>query len=129
MANIYILKNSRRQAAVKITGTGYGNVSWSDIKYADQTYSTANASWPITDIVYDVGNAANVTRNSNIVFSMNAGQNYVGFTKDLGVSLDEQGNANVVVNLGTTQGTVILQFSKTAGFNDPDYNANLAYKS
>jgi len=123
MANIYILKNTRRQAAVKITGTGYGNVTYTDIKYSDQTIpstTAANLSWPITDIVYDVGNSANITRNSNIVFSMNAGQNYVGFTKDVGVALDEAGNANVVVNLGATQGTVIIQFSKSAGFNDPD---------
>lgn len=123
MANIYILKNTRRQAAVKITGTGYGNVTYTDIKYSDQTIpstTAANLSWPITDIVYDVGNSANITRNGNIVFAMNAGQNYVGLAKDVGVALDEAGNANVVVNLGATQGTVIIQFSKSAGFNDPD---------
>ena len=67
-----------------------------------------------------MGNAASVNRNGNIIFAMNAGQNYVGFTKDMGVSLIDDANANVNVNIGAASGTVILQFSKESGFVDPD---------
>ena len=42
------------------------------------------------------------------------------FTNDLGVNLNESANANVVVNLGASEGVCILQFSKGAGYNDPN---------
>ena len=123
MANIFVLKNTRRQAAVKITGTGQANVFLANILYPGQyanNQSAGNVLWPITDIAYDVGNAASVNRNSNIIIAMNVGQNYIGFTKDMGVSLIDDANANVNVNLGAASGTVILQFSKESGFVDPD---------
>jgi hypothetical protein len=123
MANIFVLKNTRGQAAVKITGTGQANVFLANILYPGQfanNQSAGNVLWPITDITYDVGNAASVNRNGNIIFAMNAGQNYVGFTKDMGVSLIDDANANVNVNVGAANGTVILQFSKESGFVDPD---------
>jgi len=123
MANIFVLKNTRRQAAVKITGTGQANVFLANILYPGQyanNQTQGNVLWPITDIAYDVGNAASVNRQGNIVFAMNTGQNYIGFTKDIGVSLIDDANANVNVNLGAASGTVILQFSKESGFVDPD---------
>jgi hypothetical protein len=123
MANIFVLKNTRRQAAVKITGTGQANIFLANILYPGQyanNQTQGNVLWPITDIAYDVGNAASVNRQGNIVFAMNAGQNFIGFTKDIGVSLIDDANANVNVNLGAASGTVILQFSKEAGFVDPD---------
>jgi hypothetical protein len=123
MANIFVLKNTRRQAAVKITGTGQANIYLANILYPGQyanNQTQGNVLWPITDIAYDVGNAGSINRNSNIIFAMNAGQNYIGFTKDIGVSLIDDANANVNVNLGAASGTVILQFSKESGFVDPD---------
>ena len=36
MANIFVLKNTRRQAAVKITGTGQANVFLANILYPGQ---------------------------------------------------------------------------------------------
>jgi hypothetical protein len=123
MANLFVLKNTRRQVAVKITGTGQANIYLANILYPGQyanNQTQGNVLWPITDIAYDVGNAASINRNGNIVFAMNAGQNYIGFTKDIGVSLIDDANANVNVNLGAASGTVILQFSKEAGFVDPD---------
>jgi hypothetical protein len=123
MANIFVLKNTRRQAAVKITGTGQANIYLANILYPGQyanNQTQGNVLWPITDIAYDVGNAGSINRNGNIIFAMNAGQNYIGFTKDIGVSLIDDANANVNVNLGAASGTVILQFSKESGFVDPD---------
>ena len=123
MANLFVLKNTRRQAAVKITGTGLANVTYTDIMYADQTVpltSAGNLNWSITDIAYDAGGSSNITRGGNVVFAMNAGQGLYNFAKDIGASLNEQANANVQVNMGAVQGTLIIQFSKEAGFNDPD---------
>jgi hypothetical protein len=34
--------------------------------------------------------------------------------------LNEKANANVVVNLGAAEGTMIIQFTKGDGYNDPN---------
>ncbi len=121
----YILKNSRRQAAAKVVSDGIGNViiTYTDIKYADQTIpltSSGNLFWPITDIVYDVSNSANILRNGNVVYTMSAGHGAISLSRDLGVVLDEQAHANVTIHTGSGNSTVIVQFTKGAGFNDPD---------
>jgi hypothetical protein len=120
MANAYILKNTRRQAAVKITGTGTANVNLWDVAYSDQTVVPANVILAITDVYYDVANSANIKRNANLVLSVNAGTQMCAFSHTFGVALDEQANANVLVNLGAVEGTMVIQFSKTAGYNDPN---------
>lgn len=123
MANLTILKKTRRQAAVKITGTGLANVTYTDIAYADQTIplnTAGNLIWTISDIAYDLGNSANIKRGGNLVFAMNAGSGEFNLTDDFGVALDENAHSNVTVNLGAVEGTMIIQFSKGIGFNDPD---------
>ena len=57
----YILKNTRRQAAVKVVSDAINNitVTYTDVKYGDQTIplaSSGNLFWTISDIVYDVAN-------------------------------------------------------------------------
>ena len=121
----YILKNTRRQAAAKVVSDGVGSntISYTDIKYADQSIpltTAGNLIWTISDIVYDVANYANITRNGNVVFTMSAGQGSVSLSRDLGVVLDEQAHANVTIYTGTGNSSVIVQFTKGAGFNDPD---------
>ena len=121
----YILKNTRRQAAAKVVSDGIGNttITYTDVKYADQSIpltSAGNLFWTISDIVYDVANFANITRNGNVVFTMSAGQGSVSLSRDLGVVLDEQANANVTIYTGTGNSSVIVQFTKGVGFNDPD---------
>jgi hypothetical protein len=121
----YILKNTRRQAAAKVVSDGIGNVTitYTDIKYADQTIplnTAGNLFWTISDIIYDVTNFANITRNGNVVFTMSAGQGTVSLSRDLGVVLDEQANANVTIYTGTGNSSVIVQFTKGVGFNDPN---------
>ena len=120
MANAYILKNTRRQAAVKVTGTGTANVNLWDVAYSDQVVTPANVILAITDVYYDVANSANIKRNANLVLSVNAGTQMCAFSQSFGYALDEQANANVLVNLGAVEGTMIIQFSKTAGYNDPN---------
>jgi hypothetical protein len=121
----YILKNTRRQAAAKVVSDGVGSttITYTDIKYADQSIpltSAGNLFWTISDIVYDVANFANITRNGNVVFTMSAGQGTVSLSRDLGVVLDEQAHANVTIYTGTGNSSVIVQFTKGTGFNDPD---------
>ena len=121
----YILKNTRRQAAVKIVSDGQLNntITYTDIKYADQTIplnTAGNLFWTISDIVYDVASHANIIRNGNVVFTMSSGQSSVNLSRDLGVVLDEQAHANVTVHTGSGNSSVILVFTKGAGFNDPD---------
>ena len=121
----YILKNTRRQAAVKIVSDAALNntITYTDIKYADQSIpltSAGNLFWTISDIVYDVASHANIIRNGNVVFTMSSGQSSVNLSRDLGVVLDEQAHANVTVHTGSGNSSVILVFTKGAGFNDPD---------
>ena len=121
----YILKNTRRQAAVKIVSDGQlsNTITYTDIKYADQTIplnTAGNLFWTISDIVYDVASHANIIRNGNVVFTMSSGQASVNLSRDLGVVLDEQAHANVTVHTGTGNSSVILVFTKGSGFNDPD---------
>jgi hypothetical protein len=121
----YILKNTRRQAAAKVVSDAVNNITitYTDVKYADQSIpltSTGNLIWTISDIVYDVTNFANIVRNGNVVFTMSTGQGTVSLSRDLGIVLDEQANANVTIHTGAGNSTVIVQFTKGSGFNDPD---------
>jgi len=121
----YILKNTRRQAAAKIVANDANSViiTYADIKYADQTIpltSAGNLFWTISDIAYDVQSSAQIIRNGNIVFTMSAGQGSISLSRDLGVVLDEQAHANVTIQTGTGNSSVLLQFTKGSGFNDPD---------
>ena len=123
--NKYILKNTRRQAAAKVVSDGIGNstITYTDIKYSDQSIPLASAGnlfWTISDIAYDVASFANIVRNGNVVFTMSAGQGSVSLSRDLGVVLDEQAHANVTIHTGSGNSTVIVQFTKGSGFNDPD---------
>ena len=51
---------------------------------------------------------------------MSAGQGTISFSRDLGVVLDEQAHANVTIQTGTGNSSVVVQFTKGSGFNDPD---------
>jgi len=121
----YILKNTRRQAAAKVVANDANSViiTYTDIKYADQTIpltTAGNLVWTISDITYDVQSSAQIIRNGNIVFTMSAGQGTVSLSRDMGIVLDEQAHANVTIQTGAGNSTVIVQFTKGEGFNDPN---------
>jgi hypothetical protein len=121
----YILKKTRRQAAVKVVGTDANSttITYTDIQYSDQTIplnTAGNLFWTISDIAYDVQSSAQIVRNGNIVFTMSAGQGTLSLSRDLGVVFDEQSHANVIINTGTGNSSVVVQFTKGTGFNDPD---------
>jgi calcineurin-like phosphoesterase len=121
----YILKNTRRQAAAKVVANDANSaiITYTDIKYADQTIpltTAGNLVWTISDITYDVQSSAQIIRNGNIVFTMSAGQGTVSLSRDMGIVLDEQAHANVTIQTGAGNSTVIVQFTKGEGFNDPN---------
>ena len=120
MANKLILKNTRRQAAVVVNGTGTATINIYELAYPDQTITTANLQLTITDLVYDVQTASTIMRNGNLIFSMGVGSGEFNLTDSLGVVLNDKANANVDINLGASNGTVILQFTKGDGYNDPN---------
>lgn len=121
MADKHILKNTRRQAAVKVSGTGSATISVFELAYPDQTVTTANLELTISDAAFMTLSDGNVTRDGNLILVMPAdAADTFNFTADLGVALNEKANANVVVNLGASEGVCILQFTKGSGYNDPD---------
>lgn len=120
MATVRTLKVSARQAAFAVVGAGSATISIYDAVHSRQTIDAANVDLTISDIAYDVGNAANITRGGNVVFACNAGQGELNLTDSIGVVLNDQSGANVTVDLGAAAGTMIIQFSKGAGYVDPD---------
>ena len=125
------LKITRRQAVVKLTGTGAYTIDLANLIHTSastglvattQSFTRANCVCTISDIAYDVSAAqSNVTRGSNIIWAMTPGPGAFNFTQNIGVALDQDANAHVVINIaGTSEGTVLLQFSKGLGFNDVD---------
>lgn len=137
-----ILKNTKRQAVVKLVGTGQSTIDIYELAYVgpntiaqgatvmlhQQTVTPANVQLTITDLYYDVSAVANITRNSNVIWAMNPGATAYNFAQAIGVALDQDANANVVVNLSTTgaNSSVIIGFTKGTGYNEPDLQ-NLQY--
>ncbi len=120
MASLRKLKITARQAAFAVVGTGSATISIYDAIHSRQTIDVANVSLTISDIAYDVGNSANITRNGNLVFACNAGSGEFNYTDSIGIVLDDQKSSNVVINLGAVEGTMVIQFTKGDGYVDPD---------
>lgn len=128
MATKHILKNTRRQAAVKVTGTGSATIDIHELRYLGansqidaQSVTPANVQLTITDVAFTTLANGNITRNGNLILVLPAGgADQFTFTNDFGVALDEQANSNVVVNLGASEGVCIIQFTKGSGYNDRD---------
>jgi hypothetical protein len=120
MADKRTLKVTAAQAAFVVTGTGNATISIYDALHANQTIDAGNVQLTLTDIAYDVANSANIKRGGNLVFACSAGQNELNLSDSFGAVLDHNSGANVEINLGAIEGTFILQFSKTAGYNVPN---------
>lgn len=125
MADKRILKITKRQAAVAVVGTGMANISIYELAHPGpnaitdtQIVTPGNVQLTISDIAYDVGNSANITRNGNLIFACSAGSGEHNLTDSIGVVLNDQANANVTVNLGAVEGTMIIQFTKGTGYID-----------
>lgn len=116
-----ILKKTKTQATVKIVGSGNVNISAYDIATPEQTIDAPNLSYPITSVIYNLKGDTSIDRNGNSVIEFN-GMTYGTFNlaQDFGISLTDDANANVSVSLATGHNTLILQFSKQAGFIEPE---------
>ena len=124
----YITKKTRRQAAVILNGNGQTTISIQELATSEQTLDVANLKLTISDIYYQTAAAANIVRGSNVILNLVAGYDTVKFSEDFGFVLDRNANANVVVNLGSGENTLILQFSKGEGYNEPDRQALKPYE-
>lgn len=121
-----IVKLSRQQAVVKFVsqGGGQSNINLADFKKSDETYDPANVTprVTITGIFNDLDGQATITRNSNVILMLCAGQSDKwDFSQAFGFVLDDQSNANVNVNF-TANGTIIVMFSKAYGYVTPNQN-------
>lgn len=116
----YITKNALRQAVVTLNGSGQANISMQELATAIQTIDVANAQLTITGIFYQTASSANIIRGSNVILNLVAGYGTVKFAEDFGYSLDRNSNANVTVNLGSGDNSIILQFTKGVGYNEPN---------
>lgn len=119
MATATILKKTRQQAVVKTTGTGLANISIHDVKYTDQTVDAANVKLNISHLYFCVTGTTTVTRNGNVVITLTGEDNW-NFAQETGFVLNDDNSANVSVNYGANTGTVIVTFTKEAGYIDPE---------
>lgn len=134
MPAVTILKNTRRQAVVKAIGPGTHWANLSAILYSnadgavDQTLSVPDAECTINDIVFTTTGTTTIQRGGANVYVLTSGQGEVSFSQYYGFTLNESANANISINFGTSEGTVILCLTKGAGFNDPDRQNLEAYQ-
>lgn len=134
MAEATILKKTRRQAVVKAVGTGvfYANLTsllhessnTTNHIVVDQFFSEANAVCTINDVIYSVDGNADIARVgngvNNVVLTVAAGQQDLSFSQYYGFTLDENANANIKIDFGASNGSIILCLTKGDGFNDPN---------
>lgn len=121
MATVKILKKTKTQATIKVVGNGNVTITAEDIKTPEQTVDTANLSYPITSVIFNLKNDAKINRNGNAIIEFIAGSyDDWAFSQDYGISLNDDANANVDIVLGAGHNTMIFQVSKEAGFIEPN---------
>lgn len=134
MAEATILKKTRRQAVVKAVGTGSFYANLTSLLHnssnttghivVDQYFSEANAECTINDIIYSVDGNADIVRVgngiNNTVLTVTTGQQDLSFSQYYGFTLNENANANIRIDFGASNGSIILCLTKGAGFNDPN---------
>jgi hypothetical protein len=118
-----ILKKVRQQAVVSFVGTGTDVVDLYDLKLANSKVTIAHIWFSFTD-------AGNISRNGSEVLSVGAGaMDNWDFHQTGGFVLNQNANSNVVINMGSNVGTVIMTLHKSAGYTEPDnQSANIASK-
>jgi hypothetical protein len=131
MAEAVVLKKTRRQAVVKAVGTGTFHANLASLLVDVRANSNANgvvtqtfnqpiAECTITDILFSVDGNATVTRGGTTILTLTDGQTEFEFSQKHGFVLNEQANANIQINFGSSNGTVILGLTKGPGFEEPD---------
>lgn len=135
MAEVTILKNTRRQAVVLAAGTGTFHCNLTSLLSTVransavngetlQTFDEPNAICSITDVSFTVSGTTSVVRNGTTYLVLTDGQADFGFARESGYVINpntsQDSNADIQINFGGNTGTVILTLSKGPGFNEPD---------
>jgi hypothetical protein len=123
MATVSILKTIPQQAVVKVLGSGSATIDLENLKTSNQTFDRGNVRVHINSIAFSVTGTTIITRNSANIFKLTEGQHTFEFSQQgsgTGFVLTEEANANIVVNFGSNDGSVVMTLSKLSGYVDPD---------
>jgi hypothetical protein len=133
MAEVTLLKNTRRQAAIAAVGTGtfhcnltslLATVKSNATTTTTQTLSIPIAECSITDVTFSVDGNTTITRNNKTYLILTEGQSDFAFSSKFGYVLNPttalDSNANIQINFGANTGSVFMTLTKGPGFNDPD---------
>lgn len=125
-----ILKKNRRQAVVKALGPGTVHANLISLLVDVRANSGSNgivtqtitdaAEATITDVMFTVTGNTTITRGGTVVLTLTEGQHTFNFSQGHGFVLDEKANANIQINFGTANGSVIVVVTKGPGFDEPD---------
>ena len=136
MSAASVISNTRRRAVVHFLSSAVtnGNVT-ANLAYGPanliykasngsnfQTFDEPNASATIKGLTYSLSGVATIERifsdtDRETVLVLGAGQGDFDLNA---ISYNQKGNANIMVNFGSTDGFVTLTVHKEAGFVDPD---------
>jgi len=135
MAEVTVLKKTRRQAVVIATGTGTFHCNLTSLLSTEkansningtvlQTINVPTAVASINDVIFTVNGTTTITRNTITHLTLTEGQTDFSFSQRYGFVLNPSpsldSNANIQINFGSNTGTVILCITKGEGFNEPD---------
>ncbi len=125
-----ILKKTRRQAVIKALGPGTVHANLISLLVDVRANSGPNgivtqtitdaAEATISDVLFTVTGNTTITRGGTVVLTLTEGQHTFNFSQGHGFVLDEKANANIQINFGTANGSVIVVVTKGPGFDEPD---------
>ncbi|NCZ70602.1 MAG: hypothetical protein EBY80_10630 [Actinobacteria bacterium] len=118
----HILKKVRQQAVVQYVGSGSTTIDLASLALADETFDRANSKVTLAHVYFHFATAGTIARasgNTILEFAAGAMDNW-DFAGQGGFVLNQDANANVVINMGASSGTVILTLHKSAGFTAPN---------
>lgn len=126
MATVNILKKTQQHAVVAVLGTGSDTISLADLAAPYEVVDRPNVKVNINTVMFSVTGTTTIARNGSNVLVLTDGQETFKFSAEVGFTIDTQNNANIVVNKGTADGTVILGLSKVAGYS-PNVLTTIGY--
>lgn len=118
----HILKKVRQQAVVQYVGSGSTTIDLASLALPDETFDRANSKVTLAHVFFHFVSAGTIARaGSNTILELGAGatDNW-DFSAQGGFVLNQDANANIVINMGASAGTVICTLHKSAGYAEPD---------
>lgn len=118
----HILKKVRQQAVVQYVGSGSTTIDLADLALPDETFDRANSKVTLAHVHFHFasnGTIARASGNTVLEFAAGAMDNW-DLAGQGGFVLNQDANANVVINMGASAGTVICTLHKSAGYAEPD---------